>query len=121
MNITYEKPPEVEGALIARLDGSLNALTADQLWETASKQVDQGARIVVLDFTKITMLTSAGIGILVRLYTRLNDREGSLAVFGCSPKIREIIAIVMLEQILHVCNSEDQAWEATKTPELSES
>jgi len=114
MQVTYDRPPDHEGALIARLDGTLNALTSDELWESASQQTDEGTRFVVFDFTKVAMLTSAGIGILVRLYTRLNDREGGLAIYGCNPKIREIITIVMLDKILNVCDTEDQAWEAIK-------
>ena len=112
MNLTYEKPPAVEGALIVRLNGNLNAQTADKLWESASQQVDQGARIVVLDFARVTILTSAGIGMLVRLHTRLKGLQGGLAIFGCSDRIREIFAIVMLTEILKVCDTEAQAWAA---------
>ena len=114
MNVTYEKPTNLVGALTARLDGTLNALTADELWESASQRTDEGIRFVVFDLTKVTILTSAGIGVLVRLYTRLNDREGGLAIYGCNPRIREIITIVMLDKILNVCDTEDEAWEAIK-------
>lgn len=114
MKLTYDHPEERPSALVVHLDGTLNALTADQLWESASQQIDKGGRLIVFDFTEVSMLTSAGIGILVRLYTRLKDREGGLAVFGCSDKIRGIIAIVMLEKILNVCDDEDQAWEAIR-------
>ena len=114
MNVTYEKLTNLVGALTARLDGTLNALTADELWESASQRTDEGIRFVVFDLTKVTILTSAGIGVLVRLYTRLNDREGGLAIYGCNPRIREIITIVMLDKILNVCDTEDEAWEAIK-------
>ena len=112
MHVKYEQPPERPGSLVVHLDGSLNALTADQLWESVSLKIDDGESVVVFDFARVTMLTSAGIGILVRLYTRLKDREGSLAIFGCSSKIREIFTIVMLDEVLKVCNSEDEAWQA---------
>ena len=114
MQVTYDRPPKHDGALIIRLGGTLNVLTADELWESASQQIDEETRFFVLDFTKVAMLTSAGIGILVRLYTRLKEREGGLAIYGCNPRIREIITIVMLDKILNVCDTEDQAWEAIK-------
>lgn len=114
MHISYETPPELEGGLIVRLDGALNALTADQLWETSSQLIDEKTRFVVVDFTKLSILTSAGIGILVRLYTRIKSLEGGLAVYGGSAKIRDVITIVMLDKILHVCDDEDQAWEAIR-------
>lgn len=112
MQVTYEHASEHPGSLVVHLDGSLNALTAYELWESASRQIDDGESVVVFDFTNVSMLTSAGIGILVRFYTRLKDREGSLAIFGCSSKIREIFTIVMLDEVLKVCDSEDEAWQA---------
>ena len=112
MQVNYEHFSERPGSLVVHLGGSLNALTAGELWESVSQQIDEEVSVFVFDFTRVTMLTSAGIGILVRLYTRLKDREGSLAIFGCSSKIREIFTIVMLDEVLKVCNSEDEAWQA---------
>ncbi len=115
MHVTYETPAGREGALVAHLSGVFNEDAAGQLWESASQLVDEETRFVVFDFTRVTILTSAGIGILVRLYTRLKVYQGRLAVFGCSSKVREIFSIVMLEQILHVCDSETEAWEKIGT------
>jgi anti-anti-sigma regulatory factor len=54
-------------------------------------------------------VTSAGIGTLVRLLVRLRGFGGTVAIFGCSDKICEVFEIVMLHEILHVCESEDEA------------
>ena len=115
MQVNLEKPPNRPGFLIVRLSGSINALAADQLWESTAQQLDYETRFVVFDFTDVTMLTSAGIGILVRLYSRLKASEGGLAVFGCSARIREIFVIVMLDKVLKVCDSETEAWQALES------
>jgi anti-anti-sigma factor len=115
MQVRYEQPAEHPGALIAQVAGAITALEADQLWESTSQLADEEARFVVFDFTRVTMLTSAGIGILVRLYTRLRGFGGGLAIFGCSAKIREIIEIVMLAEVLKVRDTEDQAWAALES------
>ena len=99
-------------ALIARCSGALDALGADQLWESASPLIDVETRFVVFDFGRLTMLTSAGLGILVRLYTRANGFGGGLAIFGCNDKIREVISIVQLDKIFPVRDSETEAWTA---------
>jgi anti-anti-sigma factor len=114
MHITYENPPTRPGALVAHLGGVFNVDAAGQLWESASQLVDKETRFVVFDFTRVTVLTSAGIGILIRLFTRLKGYEGGLAVFGCSSKIREIFNIVMVDEILKVRDTENQAWDAIK-------
>ena len=115
MHITYENPPTRPGALVAHLSGVFNVDAAGQLWESASQLVDKETRFVVFDFTKVTVLTSAGIGILIRLFTRLQGYGGGLAVFGCSSKIREIFSIVMVEEILKVRDTEAEAWESLNT------
>ena len=110
MHVTYETADRLEGAFIARPTGTCDAIGADLLWQTASQQASQENRFIVFDFSGVTILTSAGIGTLVRLFTRLKGYGGGLSVFGCSEKVREIFAIVMLEDILKVCDTEDEAW-----------
>lgn len=112
MHVTYEPAHQLEGGVTAQLAGTFDANGASLLWQTASQRVNEQTRFVVFDFSNVTILTSAGIGTLVRLYTRLKGYGGGLAVFGCSEKVREIFAIVMLESILNVFDSEDQAWES---------
>lgn len=112
MKVTYEQPHERPGALIARVRGRVDPAGAAVFWESASQLVGRDTRFIVFDFSGVTMLTSAGLGILVRLYTRLQDHGGGLAIFGCSDKIREVVSIVMLTDILKVRDTEDQAWAA---------
>jgi anti-sigma B factor antagonist/serine/threonine-protein kinase RsbW len=112
MNVTFQKPAGHASSLIGRLDGAFNENGAITLWETASEIVDDDNRYVVLDLTGVTMVTSSGLGILVRLYTRLRGLGGGLAIFGCSAKIREVIDLVMLTDILKVSATEADAWQA---------
>ena len=49
-----------------------------------------------------------------RSFTLLKPQGGSLAVFGCDPKVREIFRIVMLEEILKVCETREEAVERLK-------
>lgn len=110
MQVTCERPPARPGGLVARLLGSFDPVGATVFWERTSQQVGPDVRWVVVDLSGVTMLTSAGLGILVRLFTRLQGHGGGLAIFGCGDKIREIIGIVMLTEILKVRDTEDQAW-----------
>lgn len=112
MHVTYETPAGREGALVAHLNGVFNADAAGQLWESASQLVDEETRFVVFDFTRVTILTSAGIGILIRLFTRLRGYGGGLAVYGCNSRIYEIFSIVMVQEILKVRDTEAEAWES---------
>lgn len=109
MQVAFETDHEIEDALVVRLQGPVDVVTADRLWDQVSERVGQGVRFFLFDFSDVTIVTSAGIGMLVRLLIRLRGQGGTLAVFGCNDHICEVFDIVLLKEILHVCGSEDEA------------
>ena len=110
MMMSIEPSDAKEGALLARVEGTLDANAAIELWEAMAAQVNETKRFVLFDFSGVKILTSAGIGTLVRLFTRLKGYGGGLAVFGCTPKVCEIFDVVMLGGILGVCDNATEAW-----------
>lgn len=109
MQLAYEVDPEIEGALVLRLGGALEVNGAAQLWEMASERAGDDARFFLFDLSDINIVTSAGIGVLVRLLVRLQGFGGAIAIYGCSDKIREVFTIVQLDGILGVCDTEEEA------------
>ena len=115
MQAEFKPDQEIDDALMVRLQGAIDVVTANQLWEAASKRVGEGARFFLFDFSDVTILTSAGIGMLVRLLIRLRGQNGTLAVFGCNDHICDVFDIVLLKEILQVCGSEDEAREKLRS------
>ncbi|MCJ7754424.1 MAG: STAS domain-containing protein [Thermoanaerobaculales bacterium] len=115
MQVVFEPDREIDDALIVRLQGAVDVITADRLWELASQRASASARFFLFDFSGVTILTSAGIGMLVRLLIRLRGQGGTLAVFGCNDHICDVFDIVLLKEILHVSASEDEAREKLKS------
>lgn len=115
MIVTFDTDDELAGSLIAHLEGTVDVNGAQEMWASISKEVGESSSRVLIDFSDVSILTSAGIGTMVRIFTRLKAQGGSLAVFGCDPKVREIFRIVMLEDILQVCDSLEEARERLKT------
>jgi len=114
VRVTIEPDQKRADLAVVRLDGALEIGVVDRLWQEVSARAETTARFFLFDFSKVTVITSAGIGILVRLLVRLRSRGGSLAVFGCSNKICEVFDIVMLKEILQVSGSEAGARELLK-------
>ena len=112
MQITFEHPSDHPGALLGRLAGTFDIIAADEFWNAVSQRVSPDTRHVVFDLSELSIMTSAGLGILVRLYARLKDSGGGLAIFGCSPKVHETFAIVQIDGILKVCATEAEAWQS---------
>jgi len=109
MKLSFETDPAISGGLIVRLSGHLDIDGASRLWDDVSTRAGEETRFFIFDLTDVPIVTSAGIGTLVRLLVRLRGWGGAVAICGCSDKIREIFSIVMLDDILQVCDSEDEA------------
>jgi anti-anti-sigma factor len=114
MNVTFSEESGLEKSLVAHLDGTVDVIGAQEVWKSISSRVGESPARVLIDFSDVSILTSAGIGTMVRIFTRLKSQGGSLAVFGCDPKVREIFRIVMLEDVLQVCDSREEALERLK-------
>jgi anti-anti-sigma factor len=111
MKLSYEPIPTIPGGLLVRLSGNLEINGAMKLWDDVSARAGAGdaSRFFVFDFSDVPIVTSAGIGTLVRLLVRLRGYGGSVAIFGCSDKIKEVFSIVMLQDILCVSDNEEGA------------
>ncbi len=109
MQLSFEPDPKIPGGLIVRLSGNLEINGAARLWDEASARADRDTRFFLFDFNDVHIVTSAGIGTLVRFLVRLRSFGGAVAIFGCSDKICEVFEIVMLKDILQVSDTEDEA------------
>jgi anti-anti-sigma factor len=109
MKFSYEPDPTIHGGLVVRLSGNLEVNGATELWDDISGRAGRDSRFFIFDFTDVPIVTSAGIGTLVRFFVRLRGYGGAVAICGCSDKIKEIFGIVMLQDLLQVCDSEEEA------------
>lgn len=109
MKLHYEPDPIMADGLVVRLAGHLEINGATQLWDDISNRAGKDARFFIFDFTEVPIVTSAGIGTLVRFLVRLRGFGGAVAICGCSEKIKEVFSIVMLQDILQVCDSVEEA------------
>ena len=109
MKLSYEPDPKIAEGLIVRLSGNLEINGATQLWDDISTRAGKDTRFFIFDFSDVHIVTSAGIGVLVRLLVRLQGFGGAVAIYGCSEKICEVFSIVQLDGILQVCDTEEKA------------
>jgi anti-anti-sigma factor len=97
------------GAVVATLTGSLHAHGAETLWATVSPRLAEDTPLLLVDLSGLDLITSAGIGTLVRLLQRVQTQGGRMVVFGANQRVREIIDVVMLGEILGLCDTIEEA------------
>ncbi len=64
---------------------------------------------MILDFSNVKFLSSAVLGMLIRLSKRIYENEGQLALCGINPKIYEIFKITRLNKVFDIYKNIDAA------------
>jgi anti-sigma B factor antagonist len=68
-----------------------------------------GRRKIVLDFGNVDYLSSAALGRIVNLNTRLKSVGGKLALCAIRPEIHEIFKLTQLHKIINIQATQDEA------------
>lgn len=62
--------------------------------------IDQGARKVVIDLSKVSYMDSSGLGCLVVLAGRMDRDGGKLVISGAGGKVRQVIEMARVDRLL---------------------
>jgi len=109
MQVTVGPDPELDRTYLLALDGRLDTPSTRALWKTVAPAVASAGTNLLVDMSGVTAISSAGLGILIRLRARLLASGGRMAIFGCRPQVNEVIEIVRLGQAFGVAPSAAEA------------
>ena len=109
MELRCEPDAELEGTIVVTLKGNLDVQGAVALWEGATRELDATTTSLLIDLSSVDLITSAGIGALVRLLHRVQSIGGRLAVFGPNARVHEVIEVVMLAAIFGLSETLEEA------------
>lgn len=88
------------GVLAIAIAGDLTAASERDLMTAHERATDDGARLVVLDFTALEYMNSGGIGMLVTLLVRSQRRQQRLVAVGLSDHYRQIFELTRLDEAI---------------------
>jgi anti-anti-sigma factor len=97
-----------DGVHIVAIAGSLDSTTSPEA-QKALAAVVAGAKTVVLDFTELSYISSAGLRVLLGAAKQLRSSGGKLRMFGLNPSVTEVFEISGFAAILPVYPSEAEA------------
>ena len=95
--------------LIVSADGGLNASTADTFLGSLEALIESGARKVIVDCRQLHHISSSGLGLLLRLHSRLAERGGDVKLANVRGTIASLIAKTRLSDILQLYPGVDEA------------
>jgi anti-anti-sigma factor len=97
-----------DSVAIVRITGFLDTRASSDFEKKMLELVQNGARSFAIDFTKVDMLTSAGIRVLMMLAKRLGGAN-RLALWGLNEQVKVVFNIAGLMGVFEVLDSEQAA------------
>lgn len=83
------------------------------LQESIMSVIEQAEQInMILDFCNVRFLSSAVLGLLIRISKKIYERDGKLKLCGINPKIYEIFKITRLTKIFDIYEDVEGASES---------
>jgi anti-sigma B factor antagonist len=94
---------------IVAFRGSLDSKTSPQAQQAIDGILADGGRKLLVDFTGLDYISSAGLRVLLATVKRLSGTGGALRLFGLNETVREVFDISGFSTIFSVCATEADA------------
>ena len=88
--------------LILEADGGLNSDNADQFVNKLAALIETGQSKIVVDCSRLDTITSYGLGVLVRLHSKLAKIGGDVKLANVKGVIEQVFKITHLNRIFEM-------------------
>ena len=105
----YETTGKNDDITVVVLSGRLDSTSAEYVFSCVENRVKDGSRKIVLDCTSLQYISSMGLGMLLRVHSRLKKVDGDANVAGVNSTVAKVIAMVRLDTVLHLYSTVDEA------------
>jgi anti-sigma B factor antagonist len=100
---------ERDGVTVLTLTGNLDAATATGLKQEVVALSDAGKTRVAVDLSRLTLIDSTGVGVLISLFKRIRAQGGTVHFAGLTGQPKEIFRLLRLDRSLDLHPKLDDA------------
>jgi len=97
-----------------RIAGDVTSASEPDLMTGFGRAIDDGARAIILDFSRLEYMNSGGIGLLVTLLVRAQRGGTRLLASGLSEHYRQILSLTRLDEAIEIHEDEGAAMAAVE-------
>jgi len=95
---------------VLALEGRLSlGAPVDEFRATWTASMAGGAKNIILNLSKVTMMDSSGIGTMIRCYSAISAQGGKLKVVGANSTVRQAFKVTRLDSVFEFHDSEESA------------
>lgn len=95
--------------IVIAVDGELDASSSILLDESIEKVVTEGKKQLLIDCTRLSYISSAGLGVFMSHVQEFEEKNIQMVLFGLNDKVLRVFQILGLDQLLRITSSEEEA------------
>lgn len=100
------------GVSVLRLTGELSATDNTTFVDAVMPLVEQETKTrIVLDLGGVSLISSNGLGTLVRVTAQVNSRGGHMVLVNLRPFVADVLKVTNLDRFFEICESIEEALE----------
>jgi len=103
------KAEEIDKIIILRLLGRLDASSSSLLQNRLNVLLKEGHNTILLDFSNIDYLSSAGLRVLLSFTKKYQESKKRLSIFSVTEDVMDIIKLTGFDKILDIYKNEKEA------------
>ena len=109
MEMTQSKK---EKLVILGLKGKLDANTSNSLEEKLLSLIEGGEKQIVVDFSHLDYISSAGLRVILMAAKRLKNANGKIVLCALNENVREVFDLAGFSTIFSIYPSQQEASQA---------
>ena len=106
MEITITNP---EGKTVLSINGRIDTTTATELEQAINKEIGVGKRQILLDFSRVSYISSSGLRVLLATAKKLKTPGDKFAICSLSPEVLKVLRLAGFTSIFSIYSSEGEA------------
>jgi len=107
---------EFDGVTVLAPSGRIDTTTSGAVEEAVKRAVDLGARLLVVDFSSVEYISSAGLRVFLVLAKRMRDLRGRLVLCGMPEPVTQVFRLAGFMALFQVEKSRQDALSRIGTP-----
>ena len=105
----YSKVGKDEDIVSVMLSGELTAFQCDYVFKCIEKQVKHGTEKLIIDCNDLSYISSAGLGMLMRVHTRMKKLGGDVKLARVKGTIAKMINLVGMNKVIQLYPTVEEA------------
>lgn len=111
----FHRDASDDGILIFTPDNRIDTYDGAPELDEAVREIDAGAKHVIVDCSALGYMSSVGLTSLIRLHKRASENGGEVKLTNVSPALSRLLTITRLNQVFRIFATVDEARVALKT------